>query len=174
MTNTKQSVDTLFGSDTAVGGLAGTSNLWEKGVRLLVYHLDGAQTADLVPGQPLVIGRDESADLQIRDRSLSRQHVQFELIGEEVWVEDLNSTNGTLLNGAPVEKSLMKAGDGVTVGSVSITLSPILENDQAIEGLAGHDRFVERMREEIVRHRFFGRSLSLAIIRAAGDAGNFE
>lgn len=165
MTNTKQSVDTLFGSDTAVGGPAGAKNLWEKGVRLLVYHLDGAQTVDLVADQPLILGRDQSASLVIRDRSLSRQHVSFELIGKDVWVEDLQSTNGTLLNGKPIEKSLMKAGDGVTVGSVSITLSPILPAEHALEGLAGHDRFIERMREEVIRHRFFGRPLSLAIIR---------
>lgn len=55
-------------------------------------------------GQKLVLGRGEDADLQILDAGLSRQHCFVEKVGEDYFVNDLASTNGTWVNGARVER----------------------------------------------------------------------
>jgi diguanylate cyclase (GGDEF)-like protein len=49
----------------------------------------------------LVIGRDGAADLVVPLDGISRAHCRIE-VGEGVWLRDLGSTNGTLLNGEPV------------------------------------------------------------------------
>ena len=49
-------------------------------------------------GQPLVIGRDDSADLVIEDSQASRRHARIEPTAHGAVVEDLQSTNGTFIN----------------------------------------------------------------------------
>ena len=48
--------------------------------------------------QPLVIGRDDTADLVIEDSQASRRHARIEPTAEGAIVEDLQSTNGTFIN----------------------------------------------------------------------------
>ena len=60
-----------------------------------MHFLDGGRLRMkrkiFVPGAD----RDAPADVTVRDNSLSRQHATIELSGGQVWVEDLESTNGT-------------------------------------------------------------------------------
>jgi pSer/pThr/pTyr-binding forkhead associated (FHA) protein len=64
----------------------------------------------------LVLGRDSSNDFQLTDSSVSRRHVKLTRIMNDYLVEDLGSTNGTSLNGKPVQKQMLKAGDILKVG----------------------------------------------------------
>src|SRR5262245_47301025 len=66
---------------------------------LVVYHRDGATVAQLVQGRPIVVGRAAPSDVEIPDPGLSRQHARFVWGDDGIWVEDLNSTNGTKKNG---------------------------------------------------------------------------
>lgn len=60
------------------------------------------------------IGRSSSADLVIRDPSISRQHARLFIRNDQLYVEDLNSHNGTWLNGSQVsEAQILKLGDEV-------------------------------------------------------------
>ena len=59
----------------------------------------------------IVLGRDSSCDLQLNDASVSRQHVRLTRIMADYLVEDLGSTNGTLVNGKTVRKQMLKPGD---------------------------------------------------------------
>jgi hypothetical protein len=64
-----------------------------------------------------VVGRAGSADLALSDPEVSRQH--FEIVREASGiyrVHDLDSKNGLFVNGAPVEKSLLRSGDVVRAG----------------------------------------------------------
>lgn len=57
------------------------------------------------------------------DRRVSRQHLQFSIVAGQASVQDLASTNGSLLNGKPVPplKAIpLKAGDEVQIGAVKI------------------------------------------------------
>jgi len=63
------------------------------------------------------LGRDLANDIAISDPEVSRQHAQFLMQGENIFVEDLGSTNGTFLNGERIANmQQLRAGDVVTLG----------------------------------------------------------
>jgi transcriptional regulator with PAS, ATPase and Fis domain len=72
---------------------------------LLLYH-DGAVThVRLSPDTPIVIGRDPNANVILHDASLSRSHARVTFDGKHaVIIEDLGSTNGTILRGHNLDK----------------------------------------------------------------------
>ena len=72
----------------------------------------------LADGQRLILGRGEDADIQVLDSGLSRQHCCIEKAGEDYFVSDLTSTNGTWLNGERVERRQLKPGDRLRIGAV--------------------------------------------------------
>ena len=47
----------------------------------------------------ITIGREESCDLTLPDQSISRQHAQIHIVGDEVIAEDLGSQNGIVVDG---------------------------------------------------------------------------
>ncbi len=71
--------------------------------------------------EPLVVGRsDKHANAVVRDSRLSRAHCRLER-REEAWaVVDLESQNGTFLNGKRVKEARLKAGDVITIGAVDM------------------------------------------------------
>jgi len=69
-------------------------------------------------GQKLVLGRGEDADIQILDSGLSRQHCCVEKVGEDYFVCDLASTNGTWVNEKRIERCRLNPGDRVRIGAV--------------------------------------------------------
>jgi phosphoserine phosphatase RsbU/P len=71
----------------------------------------------------LVIGRSSASDLVLADQFLSRRHTRLYLDGSTLFVEDLGSRNGTLLNGNPVTKPAeVKPGDVVKLSGSSIAI----------------------------------------------------
>jgi pSer/pThr/pTyr-binding forkhead associated (FHA) protein len=65
----------------------------------------------------VTLGRDASCDIVLNDANISRRHAQFtqDVIG--TWkVTDLNSTNGTRVNGSIITSALLRDGDEVAVG----------------------------------------------------------
>src|SRR5258706_1749824 len=74
-------------------------------------------------GDSLVVGRAADADLTLADPFLSRRHTRFYRAGSTVYVEDLGSRNGTLLNGQKVlEPSPIAVGDTVKISGSLLTL----------------------------------------------------
>lgn len=59
-----------------------------------------------IQGRPLVVGRDEAADVRVDDNSLSRRHFQVLQEGGHFFVQDLSSSNGTSVNGEFVKQTL--------------------------------------------------------------------
>jgi DNA-binding winged helix-turn-helix (wHTH) protein len=69
-----------------------------------------------------IIGRDPRSAIWLDDDSVSRRHALITVDNETVRVEDLESTNGTLLNRAALESaSVLQDGDIVQIGSVKLT-----------------------------------------------------
>lgn len=64
-----------------------------------------------VPSPITVVGRHESADLRIAASSVSKRHAELRSQGEQLFVRDLGSTNGTHVNGDAVTESELKEGD---------------------------------------------------------------
>jgi len=74
-------------------------------------------------GDSLVVGRAADADLTLADPFLSRRHSRFYRAGSAVYVEDLGSRNGTLLNGQKVlEPSPLAVGDTIKISGSLLTL----------------------------------------------------
>lgn len=75
--------------------------------------------------ESLVIGKiKEESDLVLEDASVSRMHARITKEGEEYFLEDCNSTNGTYKNGLrlnPYEKRQLQEEDEITIGAVTLT-----------------------------------------------------
>lgn len=68
-----------------------------------------------------VIGRVAGCGLVIDDTKASRRHARIVVENDVVEIEDLDSSNGTLLNGKPVTRRLLRSGDRVTIGKTEFT-----------------------------------------------------
>lgn len=70
-----------------------------------------------------VIGRGRRADLVIVEPTISREHASFDFDGENFFVQDLGSTNGTHVNGDRSERQLLKNGDEIQIGKLVIGIT---------------------------------------------------
>lgn len=84
--------------------------------------IDGERGASLllIPGETYLIGRADDSDLQLLDSRVSRRHARLLYEGGHWWIEDLQTTNGTRKNGAPIRRERLHDGDAITVGLTTI------------------------------------------------------
>ena len=68
----------------------------------------------------VVIGRSKDADVQVSDPNVSRRHAEVRQEGAAYWVVDLDSTNGTEINGRRLNRAKLRPGDTITVGSTEL------------------------------------------------------
>jgi two-component system response regulator HydG len=73
----------------------------------------------------VLVGVSPTCQLRIEDRLVSRRHAAFELVGPRLRVTDLESTNGTTVNGVSIERALVGHGDLVRVGDTTIRIDRI-------------------------------------------------
>jgi hypothetical protein len=73
-----------------------------------------------VTSRTVVLGRSRDCDVRIADGNVSRRHAELVQEGTTYWLVDLESTNGTLLNGERVERSRLSDGDRITLGGTDI------------------------------------------------------
>jgi len=71
----------------------------------------------------IVIGRGRGADLALAEATISRAHAAVGLDEEGFYVEDLGSTNGTLLNGGRIRRQRLKNDDEIQMGKLVICVS---------------------------------------------------
>ncbi|MCI0342491.1 MAG: serine/threonine-protein kinase [Planctomycetales bacterium] len=80
------------------------------------------RTVLLEEGRPLVVGRSSSCDVTIRDPALSRRHLKLLVHGRRIGLQDLASSNGTLVNGRRVRAASLKPGDRIRLGATEIVV----------------------------------------------------
>ena len=68
---------------------------------------------------PAVLGRNPEADVRLDDRWVSRVHTEISEINGTLVVRDLDSRNGTLVNGQYIKEAHLLPGDRLTVGLTS-------------------------------------------------------
>jgi hypothetical protein len=83
-----------------------------------LVRVDGERSATHMLARRTRIGRASGCELQIDSSSVSRHHALIILGPREAVIEDLNSTNGVMLNGHKVSRHLLNDGDAVTIGDV--------------------------------------------------------
>ena len=64
----------------------------------------------------VTLGRTNQNDVQIESKSASSKHARIVTIGEDSFLEDLESTNGTLVNGSPIKKHFLQNFDVIEIG----------------------------------------------------------
>jgi pSer/pThr/pTyr-binding forkhead associated (FHA) protein len=69
-----------------------------------------------------VIGRGRSADMVLNEATISRAHALFGLEDQRPFVQDLGSTNGTLVNGERAERRLLEDGDELRMGRLVLRM----------------------------------------------------
>ena len=79
------------------------------------------------------IGRDLANDIAIRDGQVSRYHLRLSLQGQYYYLEDLDSANGTRVNGSPVSRrTRLNDGDIIALGdSILLTYDLVYQDEQA-------------------------------------------
>jgi hypothetical protein len=71
----------------------------------------------------LRLGRSPDNDLILRDPATSGHHARIELRAQHFWIVDLGSTNGTLVNGEPIQEKELSHGDRITIGQNAVHFS---------------------------------------------------
>ena len=81
-------------------------------------------TFRILPGNTKTMGRDPQAEFIVDASLVSRFHCRVSAGANELEVVDLDSTNGTFVNGARIEKrARLKTGDRLGVGRVELVVS---------------------------------------------------
>ena len=93
------------------------------GLPWLEYTAAGAGPPQRIPLEsfPFTIGRGESADFRVDSGRVSREHAVILLDGTAYRVQDLQSTNGTSVNGSRVDEALLGDGDVLLLADVELT-----------------------------------------------------
>ncbi|MFN5049162.1 FHA domain-containing protein [Roseateles sp.] len=87
----------------------------------LVVSLDGVVIKEVqITKDKTTLGRRPYNDIVIDNLAVSGEHAVLQMVGNDVFIEDLNSTNGTYINGTAIKKQLLNSNDVVEVGKYKI------------------------------------------------------
>lgn len=100
--------------------------------------LDGLERGeiyqDLAP--PITIGREDENDIRLNDERVSRYHAKVQVDDGNVILTDLDSTNGTRVNGHPVQMHVLQIGDQILIGRCLLVYGSPAELEEKIGVLA--------------------------------------
>jgi len=87
----------------------------------LVVSLDGVVIKEVqITKDKTTLGRRPYNDIVIDNLAVSGEHAVLQMAGQDVFIEDLNSTNGTYINGKAVKRQLLAHNDTVEIGKYKI------------------------------------------------------
>ncbi|WP_265947840.1 FHA domain-containing protein [Dechloromonas sp. A34] len=87
----------------------------------LILSMDGLVLKEIVLNKErLSIGRKPHNDIQIDNLAISGEHAVIVTILNDSFLEDLNSTNGTLVNGQPIKKHILRNNDVIELGKYKL------------------------------------------------------
>jgi pSer/pThr/pTyr-binding forkhead associated (FHA) protein len=111
----------------AIGGFAAPAPVAAAGggpqAELTIESGPDAGHAHRAGDSALRLGRSPDNDVILRDPATSGHHARLERRGDQFWIVDLGSTNGTLVNGEPIQEKQLSHGDRVTIGQNAVHFS---------------------------------------------------
>jgi len=110
-------------SVTALLEEAPCSRQMRGGVLLVIKGPDRGTSAKLGVG-PIAIGSGSGCQLRLTDTTVSRKHVEVELVGDEIVVTDCGSRNGCTIQGVRLEKGAIGFGAELKLGRTIVKLVP--------------------------------------------------
>ena len=100
---------------------------------------------------PVTIGREDENTVRLNDERVSRFHAKIQEDGGRVILTDLDSTNGTRINGHPIQMRVLQIGDQISIGRCLLVFGSPEEINAKVEALlnsgrresdsAGHTQF---------------------------------
>ena len=123
------SATALSAGTQGAGALAGPVADWSAEL----IRIENGQPVTHVLSRRTRIGRAAGCELQIDSSSVSRHHALVLVGPRETIIEDLNSTNGVLVNGRKVSRQLLSDGDALTIGDIQFRYiaRPVVPGAQA-------------------------------------------
>ena len=116
----------------------------------------------------LVFGRHADCDVIVDHHSVSRRHARFRCRGGSIVVEDVGSTNGTVVNGSVIDgPRRLAAGDVVGIGMATAVLATTTAARER-HLIATVSEFEDRLEAEVDRARRYHRPLGLVMLRFSG------
>jgi pSer/pThr/pTyr-binding forkhead associated (FHA) protein len=85
--------------------------------------------------EELLIGRQSGLGLSLADDAVSRTHARVRRVGHEFVLEDLNSSNGTYVDGVPIVSCVLRPGDWIQIGCNLFRFEVQLSGSADAEGL---------------------------------------
>ena len=80
----------------------------------------------------ILIGRSSDLDMVLVEDMVSRKHARIAMQTDQIWIEDLGSTNGTFVNGEKIKRARLKEGDRVLIGT---SILKLIAGDAPREGM---------------------------------------
>jgi diguanylate cyclase (GGDEF)-like protein len=130
-----------------------------------------------VTGKEMTIGREQTNTILIDRDNVSRTHCKLDRIKGAIFIEDMNSTNGTYVNDVPIKRERLRQGDLLKIGEVVFkfisggNIEGLYHEEiyrmTIVDGLtqvANKRYLVEFLDREIARAIRFGRSLSVVML----------
>lgn len=85
-------------------------------IQLICLDENAAEASTMVDEFPAIVGRDASSVVRMTNVWASRKHCCLEMRDSQLFVRDLGSQNGILVNGELVDESRLRSGDRIAVG----------------------------------------------------------
>ncbi len=116
----------------------------------------GAQrgTEFVIGGDVIRVGKAGENDLVIADETVSRVHFEIVRDGKGYLVRDLNSTNGTFLDGAEIKEAYIRAGSVVGAGAIELKFTPFEERIEILP--SEHEVLGEMVGRSTAMREIFG------------------
>jgi pSer/pThr/pTyr-binding forkhead associated (FHA) protein len=86
----------------------------------------------IVADRQVIVGRSSDLDMVLVEDMVSRKHARITVQGDQIWIEDLGSTNGTFVNGEKIKRASLKEGDRVLIGT---SILKLIAGDAPREGV---------------------------------------
>jgi len=101
-------------------------------VHHLLVHVQGAEMGRVreLTKDSLLVGRATEADIWLSDDGVSRKHARLTRHGDNYVLQDLNSANGSLVQGTKVERKVLSSGDQIQLGPDAIFRYSVTDDDQ--------------------------------------------
>jgi len=113
---------------------------------------EGAPLADFELQGPSVIGRMPDCTIQLREPHASRRHAEVYRLGEEWHIRDLDTRNGTCVNGEIIRDCRLHPGDVISIGKATLTFWPAKPGHAIrLETVGGYDMIEETAHSSYAR-----------------------
>jgi len=130
-----------------------------RGTRSWALEVQDEDEVRLIPvsERALVFGSGRTADVRVRDKTVSAKHCEIRVVGSGgIAVHDLGSKNGTYVGGARVREILATEGTTIAIGQTTLVCVALDEDDddelaEPLPGVAGSSKAMRRIAAQVRR-----------------------